>query len=128
MITRESDTPPLLNRPPRVRRRPHVGAEAREQRRRVVGYVLLAGAAVLMVNALVGENGYLAGLRAQRDYNAVMSDLIRIRVENQQLREHARRLKDDPSAIENSARRELGLIRPGETLVILRDGSKKDSR
>lgn len=128
MITRESDTPSLPGRPPRARRRPHLGPEARGHRRRVVGYVLLAGAAVLMVNALVGENGYLAGLRARRDYNAVMGDLIRIRVENQQLREQARRLKDDPSAIEDSARRQLGLIRPGETLVILKDESKKDPR
>jgi cell division protein FtsB len=94
----------------------------------MVGYVLLAGAVVLMVNALVGENGYLAGLRARRDHNAVMSDIIRLRVENQQLKEQARRLKDDPSAIEESARRELGLIRPGETLVIIRDDSKKDTR
>jgi cell division protein FtsB len=94
----------------------------------VLGYLLLAGAGVLMVNALVGENGYLAGLRARRDYNAVMTDLVKIRLENQQLREQARRLKDDPSAIEDSARRELGLIRPGETLVIIRDAAKKDDR
>ena len=32
-----------------------------------------------------------------------------------------RRLKDDPAAIEESARRDLGLIKPGETLVIIRD-------
>ena len=128
MITRESDNSALPDRPLRVRRRPLLGAEARDHRRRVVSYVLLAGAVVLMVNALVGENGYLAGLRARRDYNAVMGDLIRIRVENQQLREQARRLKDDPSAIEESARRQLGLIRPGETLVIIRDRAKKDAR
>jgi cell division protein FtsB len=127
MPTRESDNLPL-NQLLRVRRRPRLGAEARHHRRRVVGYALLAGAVVLMVNALVGENGYLAGLRARRDYNVVMADLIRIRVENQQLKEQARRLKDDPSAIEDSARRELGLIRPGETLVIIRDGAKKDGQ
>jgi cell division protein FtsB len=127
MPTRESENlPPSL--PPRIRRRPRLGAEARDHRRRVLGYLLLAGAGVLMVNALVGENGYLAGLRARRDYNAVMTDLVKIRLENQQLREQARRLKDDPSAIEDSARRELGLIRPGETLVIIRDAAKKDDR
>jgi cell division protein FtsB len=127
MSTRESENFPL-NHPPRIRRRPRLGAEARVHRRRMVGYLLLAGAVVLMVNALVGENGYLAGLRAHRDYNAVTTDLVRIRLENQQLREQARRLKDDPSAIEDSARRDLGLIRPGETLVIIRDAAKKDAR
>lgn len=74
-----------------------------------------------MVNALVGQNGYLAGLRARREYNAVMADLLKLQLQNQQLREQARRLKDDPTAIEDAARRELGLIRPGETLVIVRD-------
>jgi cell division protein FtsB len=128
MITRETDNSTQSDQPPRLRQRPRLGAEARDHRRRVVSYVLIAGAAVLMVSALVGENGYLAGLRARRDYNAVMGNLIRLRVENQQLREQARRLKDDPSAIEDSARRELGLIRPGETLVIVRDGAKKDVR
>jgi cell division protein FtsB len=128
MSVRENDTPRVPNQPPRVRRRLRADPEARGHRGRMVGYVLLAGAAVLMVNALVGENGYLAGLRARRDYNAVMTDLIRIRLENQQLREQARRLKDDPAAIEDAARRELGLIRPGETLVIINDGTKQDSR
>jgi cell division protein FtsB len=124
MITRESDNLTPSNQSPRARRRPRLGAEPRGHGRRVVSYILLAGAALLMVNALVGENGYLAGLRARRDYHAVMGDLIKLRVENQQLREQARRLKDDPSAIEDSARRDLGLIRPGETLVIIRDGAK----
>jgi cell division protein FtsB len=128
MIPRESDNSTEPGQAPRVRRRPRLGAEARDHRLRVASYVLLAAAAVLMVNALVGENGYLAGLRARRDYNAVMGDLIRLRLENQQLREQARRLKDDPSAIEDSARRELGLIRAGETLVIVSDGAKKDVR
>ena len=128
MLTREGDNSTQPGQAPRVRPRPRLGAEARDHRWRVVSYVLLAGAAVLMVNALVGENGYLAGLRARRDHNAVMSDLIRLRVENQQLREQARRLKDDPSAIEDSARRELGLIRPGEMLVIVKDGTTKDLR
>ena len=105
----------------RLRRRPRFGAEIRQHRRRVLSVVLFAGALVLMVNALVGENGYLANLRARREYDAVMGDVLKLQHENQLLREQARRLKDDPTAIEDAARRELGLIRPGETLVIVRD-------
>jgi cell division protein FtsB len=74
-----------------------------------------------MANALVGENGWLAGLRAQREYESVMNDVIRLRLENQQLKEQARRLREDPAAIEDTARRELGLMRRGETLVIVHD-------
>jgi cell division protein FtsB len=32
-----------------------------------------------------------------------------------------RRLNDDPSAIESLARKELGLLRPGEVLFIVKD-------
>ena len=37
------------------------------------------------------------------------------------LREDARRLREDPAAIEEIARRELGLMSPGEKLFIIRD-------
>ena len=38
-----------------------------------------------------------------------------------QAREEAKRLRSDPAAIEDLARRELGLIKPGEHLFILKD-------
>ena len=44
-----------------------------------------------------------------------------MRVENQRLREQARRYREDPSAIEELARKDLGLIKPGEKLFIIRD-------
>ena len=37
------------------------------------------------------------------------------------LRDTARRLREDPATIEEVARRELGLIKPGEQLFIVRD-------
>jgi len=37
----------------------------------------------------------------------------------------ARRLREDPSGIEDQARRELGLIKPGEVLFIVKDVDKK---
>ena len=41
-------------------------------------------------------------------------------------REEARRLREDPSAIEDLARRELGLIKPGEKLFIVKDIPPED--
>jgi cell division protein FtsB len=87
----------------------------------VLTYVLLAGSFVLMVNALVGENGYLATLRARREYNGLAERVGRLQIENQQYIAQVRQLKSDPSALEETARRVLGFIRPGETLVIVRD-------
>jgi cell division protein FtsB len=105
----------------RVRKRRPLAADGRHHRRRAVTYGLLALAAVLMVHALVGENGYLAGLRASREYDHLMAELGRVRLENQQLVEQAKRLREDPNAIEEAARRDLGLLRTGETLVIVKD-------
>ena len=96
--------------------------EVRERRRTLLRYLLAGGVAVLMVNALVGENGYLANLRARRQLEALASDVARVEAENQQLRDQGKRLTDDPAALEDAARRELGLVRQGETLVIVRDG------
>jgi len=106
---------------PRVRRRLRTVAEVHQRRRRVLGYGLLIVSAVLMANAVIGENGYLASVRAQREYDRAMADLTRIRAENQALQDESQRLQHDQDALEDAARRELGLIRPGETLVIVHD-------
>jgi cell division protein FtsB len=96
------------------------GALARTGRR-VARYVLGFVTIVLVIDAIVGEKGLLALLKARRDFHAVEQSLQRARRENAQLREEARRLREDASAIEELARRELGLIRPGEKLFIIRD-------
>ena len=90
-------------------------------RRRVVRWLLILTAAVIVVDAVVGEQGLLALQRAKRDYQRLSESLERQRTENDRLREEARRLREDPSAIEEVARRELGLIRPGEKVFIIRD-------
>jgi len=85
-------------------------------------YVLLlvVGGAVL-VDGLVGERGLAAMLRARHEYDRLSAGIERQRAENGKLREEARRLKDDPAAIEEVARRELGLIKPGERVFIVKD-------
>jgi cell division protein FtsB len=109
-------------RRPSAQTRLRITLEGRDRRRKLLRYALGAGVAVLMINALVGENGYLASLRARRQLEVMAAEVARVEAENQQLRELSKRLKDDPAALEDAARRELGLIRQGETLVILRDG------
>jgi cell division protein FtsB len=106
-----------------VRRRP-VGLDAKIRRQRIFRYSLLGISAAFMVSSLVGDNGLLSSLRARRQYAAAQQQLINLRNENRQLLEEMRRLKSDPAAIEEEARRTLGLIRPGETLVIVKDAPK----
>jgi len=93
--------------------------------RRLVRYVLVFVTIVVVIDAIVGEKGLLALMHARREFRAVESALERARAENDQLREEARRLREDPAAIEEIARRELGLIKPGEKLFIIRDVQPK---
>lgn len=86
-----------------------------------VRYALLFATGVFVLNALVGESGLLAMLAANRHHAAVAARLKALHRENEELREEARRLREDPVLIEEVARRDLGLMRPGERLFIVRD-------
>lgn len=89
--------------------------------RRVARYMLGFVTIVLIIDAIAGEKGLLTLLKARRDFAAVEQALGAARQQNAELREQARRLREDPTAIEEVARRELGLIKPGEKLFIIRD-------
>lgn len=95
--------------------------DAARRRSRVVRYVMLLAGWALLLNALVGENGLVATFKARDAYARAEQSLAELRRENDRLGEQARRLRDDPSTIALIARQELGLISPGETLVIVRD-------
>jgi len=89
--------------------------------RRIVHVLLLFIASIIIVDALVGDRGLLAIFRARKTYDELTLALARQRAENGRLREEARRLREDPAAIEEIARRDLGLIRPGGKLFIVKD-------
>ena len=63
-------------------------------------------------------------LRARRRYAELAATIERLRRENADLREQARQLREDPATVEELARRELGLIRPGEILFIIKDAHR----
>jgi hypothetical protein len=76
---------------------------------------------VLVINALVGERGLMETLRARKHHQELKVAIDRLRTENVRLRDEARRLRSDPAMIEALARQELGLIKPGEVLFIIKD-------
>jgi cell division protein FtsB len=89
--------------------------------RRVIRLLLLFFAGIVVVDALVGDRGLIAMRDARRQHDELATTIAHLRAENARRREEARRLKEDPSAIEEIARRDLGLIRPGEKVFIVRD-------
>jgi cell division protein FtsB len=98
----------------------------RRRGRRVLRYVFLLAGSVLVIDALVGDKGLLAMIQARQQYRVLEESLADVRAENARLRDEARRLREDPSAVEDLARRELGLMKPGEKLFIIRDVAPKD--
>jgi cell division protein FtsB len=109
--------------PPRARRRLEAVREQRDLRRRLWVWGLTLGLVVLMVNAVVGENGYLATLKARAEKAGLEAALAHVRYENIRLQEAAAGLTSDPAVLEEEARRALGLMRPGEVVIILRDAA-----
>jgi len=95
--------------------------------RRALNYLLIFATVVLVVDALVGERGLMASRRARQQSAELAAEVGRLQRENARLREAARRLVEDTGTIESVARETLGLIRPGEVLVVVKDlkGLKK---
>jgi cell division protein FtsB len=117
-VPKSDDQPAPKRRAPKTKR-----PDGRS--RRIVHWVLLFVASVIVVDALVGDRGLVAMLRARQEYDELSASIARQRTENARLREMARRLREDPSTIEEIARRELGLIRPGERVFIVKDAPRK---
>jgi len=104
-------------------KRPRPGPRARS--RTIVHVLLFLAAAVIVLDALAGDRGLLAMLRVRREYRELAASVARARAENTRLAEQARRLREDPAAVEEVARRELGLIKPGEKVFIIKDATPK---
>lgn len=107
---------------------PAPGGLPPRRRRRAIEYALVIIGVLVMVQGLVGDKGLLTMLKARQQYRALEASIAVSRAENARLREEARRLKEDPSAIEELARRELGLIKPGEKLFIVKEVGPADKR
>jgi cell division protein FtsB len=78
-------------------------------------------ACVVLLDSLFGDRGLAQTIRARRESRRVTSELGRLKDENAALRGQIRRLTADPATIEAVAREQLGLIRPGEILVVVTD-------
>jgi len=111
---------------PALRRRAPKPKRPAARSRRVAYLVLLFVASVIVVDALVGDRGLVAMLRARHEYDELSASIARQRAENGRLRDLARRLRDDPATIEEIARRDLGLIKRGERVFIVKDAPRKN--
>lgn len=106
---------------PLRRKRAALTASGTVRWRRALDYLLLFVTVVLVVDGLVGDKGLMDTIRARQESAELAAKVQQLREENRALLERARKLDKDPGTIEMLAREELGLIRPGEVLFILKD-------
>jgi cell division protein FtsB len=75
----------------------------------------------MVIDAFVGDRGLAALIRTRQQHVRLAAEVALMQAENDRIIEQIRRLREDPAAIEDIARRELGLIKPGERLFIIHD-------
>ena len=95
--------------------------QRRERTRRLVHLAILSFAAIMFIDALVGDQGLVALMRARKDLDRLNEQVQRLKDDNAQMAEQTRRLREDRDALEEAARRDLGLMKPGEKLFIVKD-------
>lgn len=83
---------------------------------------------ILLFDALAGEKGLVEMMQASQEQRALERTLAEALRQNDAIREEIRRLQQDPGAIEDLARRELGLIRKGEKLFMIRDVEPREPK
>ncbi len=99
---------------------PSADATAPKRRgRRTVEYALLVIGGLILVDALFGEKGALEIAKARRQHAALEHQVGALRADNAAKKDEAKQLRESPDAIEEMARRELGLIKPGEKLFVI---------
>ena len=90
-------------------------------RRRMVRLGLGLVFAFAIVDGVFGERGLLANMEKRQRIGVQQTSINEMTARNDALNADIRRLREDPSAVEELAREELGLMKDGELLIILRD-------
>jgi len=103
--------------------RPPLGPSPRREReqrwRRRTRLAVLFVATLLLANAVVGDNGLVELWRLRAQTATLQAEVEWLRLERARLSDEARRLREDRATIEAVARRELGLVRAGERIVLV---------
>jgi cell division protein FtsB len=117
MIGATSDESSRPSLPPRRRSNPWI--------RRMVLFV----GCVVLLDALVGDRGAAQTIKARKNLHLMSASLAQLRRENSDLKERVDDLQADSSTIEAVAREQLGLIRRGEILIIVKNSNRnRDSK
>lgn len=82
----------------------------------------------LLVGSLFGDRGLLQLVSQRERADALAREIEQLKADNSRLAADIGALRRDPAAIEKIAREELGLVRPGETVFVIREEPSADHR
>lgn len=91
----------------------------KERLRRQITKVVVGLALVGTLLALVGDGGLMTLLQMRTRAADLERQVVEAERHNDELRSRIRALREDPQAIEELAREELGMARPDETIYLL---------
>ena len=74
---------------------------------------------ILIVTSLFGKKGVMDLRRARRNLAAYETRVRALEAEKARLEAEIGRLEKDPRAVEKAAREKLGLVEPGEKVVVI---------
>lgn len=96
-----------------------VGERAYNGRRRVATGAVAVLAVMLGYHVVFGQNGLTAFQQKRTEAKSLDLQLKQLTEDNDRLRAHVDRLKQDPNAIEHEARESLHYTRPDEIIYTL---------
>ena len=110
--------------------RPAPGARPEPTSVRPASYFLvsLVFSAILFALFFVGDRGFLQARRLRAELRAAQEEVARIDAENRKLEAEVGAMQSDPHALEKVARETLGLVKPGDVVVLLPDGWERRVR
>jgi cell division protein FtsB len=95
---------------------------------RVFTGAAVALAVILLGDALFGDRGLVALSHREQEVARRQAAVARQQARVDAVKDEVERYRKDPATIEERARRDFNLVRPGEKLIIIRDvPSPKDA-
>jgi cell division protein FtsB len=91
-------------------------------KRKALSLTIFLVVAASILNALFGDRGLTELLKVRQELEQLDWEIAELRARNQQLLDEVRSLKASPLAIERLARENLGLVRPGEIVLLIQGG------
>jgi cell division protein FtsB len=92
---------------------------------RLAAALMLAGAIAYLPYRLIGGTSSAQLERVESELARVRGEIAARRSDNGELRRDIEALRSDPGSIEDIARRDLGMVRPGEVILRFEQGAAR---